>query len=158
MGNYLRLVCSVVFGIFYCRWHFPRRELLKSVIAVAKGEPLNDHNWALLLTKNLPGSGCTGKMRWCPGRHQGCCTWQECQFWNNTKNGSQTPLWNLLSPYFRAILFSCIKYLFLGNQSCDWDQTLQRIPHIPEEFLPQALLTLLLLPKHRKHTNIIFSH
>lgn len=109
---------------------------MTEIRVVAKGNTFNDQDWALVLTKNPPGSGCTGKRRWCPGMHPGCCTWQECQLWNNTSNGSQTLLWNSLSPDFKAIIFSGSKSLFLGNKSCDWDPTLRRIHPSPGEFLP----------------------
>lgn len=161
-GNYLRLVCSVFFGISCWRGYFPKRERLQSVLG-QKETPLvtrtgHFHLQRIFLALSVLGK--RGGVLWCiqvvvHGRNINSGT--------KPGMGSQTLLWNLLPSYFKAIIFSCIKSLFLGNKSCDWDPTLQRIhQHLTTQ--PRGvsatpdLLTLLLLPKHKKHSNIILSH
>lgn len=130
---------------------------ISEISVAAKGENFNDHNWALVLTKNPPGSGCTGKVRECPGRHPSCCTWQEYQLWNSTRNGSQTFIWDLLSPKFKVKLQLHLIFLFfLGNKSCDWDPT-KNSPQARGVPATQVLLTLLLLP-NTENTPVLSSH
>lgn len=156
MGNYLRLVCSVFFGIFYQRWDFPKREFLKSVL-LPKEKTLMTTTGHLYSQRILLALGVLGK--W--GSVLGCI--QVVVHSRNISSGTapgtavKTFIWDLLSPKFKVKLQLHLIFLFfLGNKSCDWDPT-KNSPQARGVPATQVLLTLLLLP-NTENTPVLSSH